>query len=145
MTGVKKRLELINWLKRDIDFGKFPPYGGYIKGLSNILYEGLRTSQEAKLYLYALAKSGSYCVRAPNTLCSKSFFGSMQDMDPWGQGILSAEGVQKHISDFATIKAMKMQEDRLVSLIVVRLISEIMKSINENYMEIGIYLRLHCH
>ena len=108
----KKRLDLINWLDRDVDFGKFPPYGGYIKGMSNILYEGLRTSQESKLYLYALAKSGSYCVRAPNTLCSESFFGSMQDMDPWGQGILSAKGVQKHISDFATITAMKMEEDR---------------------------------
>ena len=108
----KMRLALMKWLSSGVNFGKFPPYGGSVKGLSNILYEGLRTSQEAKLYLYALAKSGTYCVRAPNTLCSESFFGSMQDMDPWGQGILSSEGVQKHLSDFSTITAMKMEENR---------------------------------
>ena len=67
-----KRLSLIKWLAKDVDFGNFPPYASRIKGLSWILYEGLRSSQEAKLYLYSLAKSGTYCVRAPNTLCSDS-------------------------------------------------------------------------
>ena len=110
----EKRLALMEWLSRDVDFGSFPPYGGYIKGLSHILYEGLRMSQEAKLYIYTLAKAGTYCVRAPNTLCSESFFGTMQDMDPWGQGILSASGVQKHLVEFATITAMKMEDKRLV-------------------------------
>jgi hypothetical protein len=114
MDRCKKRLKLIEWLDKDIDFGRFPPYGGRIKGLSHILYEGLRTSQEGKLYLYALAKSGKYCVRAANTLCSESFFGSMQEMDPWGQGILSSSGVQKHISDFTTITALKMETSRYV-------------------------------
>lgn len=43
----KKRMHLINWLKQDVDFGDFPPYGARIKGLSHILYEGLRSSNEA--------------------------------------------------------------------------------------------------
>ncbi|XP_053407926.1 uncharacterized protein LOC128559645 [Mercenaria mercenaria] len=110
----RKRISLMQWLDKGVDFSQFPPYGGRIKGLSHILYEGLRLSQEAKMYLYALAKSGTYCVRAPNTLCSESFFGTMQEMDPWGQGILSSSGVQKHISDFTTITAMKMDEKRHV-------------------------------
>ena len=107
-----KRLALIRWLDNNVEFGTFPPYGSRIKGMSWILYEGLRSSQEAKLYLYALAKKGTYCVRAPNTLCSESFFGSMQEMDPWGQGILSKQGVEKHINDFTTITAMKMDKSR---------------------------------
>ena len=108
----KKRMDLIDWLADGVEFGHFPPYGARIKGLSHILYEGLRTSMEGKLYLYAIAKGGTYCARAPSTLCSESFFSTMQEMDPWGQGILTTSGVEKHISDFTTITAMKMQEDR---------------------------------
>ena len=36
----------------------------------------------------------------------------MQEMDAWGQGILMAEGIEKQISDFTTITAMKMNHDR---------------------------------
>ena len=104
-----KRMELMKWLEYGVDFGHFPSYGARIKGLSNILYEGLRLSLEAKLYLYALSKKGTYSARAPNTLCSESFFSSMQDMDPWGQGVLTGEGIQKHLNDFTTITAMKME------------------------------------
>ncbi|KAH3860978.1 hypothetical protein DPMN_023904 [Dreissena polymorpha] len=112
----KRRLVLIEWLNKDVNLGAFPPYGNYIKGMSHILYEGLRTSQEGKLYLYALANSGTYYVRAPNTLCSESFFSSMQETDPWGQGILSSSGVQKHISDFTTITSMKMEDSRYLDI-----------------------------
>lgn len=108
----RKRMNLIHWLQKDVNFGDFPPYGSQIKGLSNILYEGLRSSNEGKLYLYALTKKGTYCARAPNTLCSETFFGTMQEMDPWGQGILSTEGVEKHMSDFITVTAMRMDEDK---------------------------------
>ena len=108
----RKRLRLIEWLKSGVDFGDFPPYGAKIKGMSSILYEGLRSSNEGKLYLYALAKKGTYCARAPNTLCSETFFGSMQEMDPWGQGVLSTTGVEKHMSDFITVTAMRMDQNR---------------------------------
>jgi len=108
------RIELIKWLKQGVDFGDFPPHGAFIKGMSTTLYEGLRSSSEAKLYLYALARKGTYCVRGPNTLCSESFFSTMQEMDPWGQGILTAEGVEKHVSDFTTMTALKMSNDRCV-------------------------------
>jgi hypothetical protein len=105
-------MDLIKWLDEGVQFGEFPPFGARIKGLSYILYEGLRTSMEAKLYLYSLSKKGTYCVRAPNTLCSESFFSTMQEMDPWGQGVLSTNGVEKHITDFTLVTAMKMKEDK---------------------------------
>ena len=76
------------------------------------MYEGLRSSNEGKLYLYALSKQGTYCARAPNTLCSETFFGSMQEMDPWGHGVLSTTGVEKHMSDFITVTAMRMDQNR---------------------------------
>lgn len=108
----RKRIALIDWLKTNVNFGEFPPYGAKIKGLSYVLYEGLRSSNEAKLYLYAIAKRGTYCARAPNTLCSETFFGTMQEMNPWGQGVLSTKGVQKHMSDFIAVTAMRMKEDK---------------------------------
>ena len=116
------RIELIKWLKQGVDFGDFPPHGAFIKGMSTTLYEGLRSSSEAKLYLYALARKGTYCVRAPNTLCSESFFSTMQEMDPWGQGILTAEGVEKHVSDFTTMTALKMSNDRCVVVVIFQII-----------------------
>ena len=64
-----------------------------------------------QLFLYALSKKGTYCVRAPNTLCSESFFSTMKEMDPWGQGVLT-KGVEKHISDFTSITTMKMKNDK---------------------------------
>ena len=48
-------------------------------------------------YLYTLSKKGTHSAQAPNTLCSETFFGSMQEMNTWGQGVLSTEGVQKNI------------------------------------------------
>ena len=60
--------------------------------LSHILYKGMRSTSEAKLYLYALAKKGTFCVRAPNTLCSEGFFffffffSTMQEMGPRAKG-----------------------------------------------------------
>ena len=51
----RKRLALIEWLAKDVDFGIFPPFTAKIKSMSHILYEGLRTSQEAKMYLYVIS------------------------------------------------------------------------------------------
>lgn len=36
----------------------------------------------------------------------------MQEMDPWGQGVLTTKGVEKHITDFAMVTAMKMKDDK---------------------------------
>jgi hypothetical protein len=38
----------------------------------------------------------------------------MHEMDPWGQGILTCSDVEKYITDFTSITAMKMKENKLV-------------------------------
>lgn len=48
ISRYEKRMDLIDWLAKGIDFGQVQ-FGGRIKGLFRILYESLRTSMEGKL------------------------------------------------------------------------------------------------
>ncbi|CAG2231986.1 unnamed protein product [Mytilus edulis] len=50
ISRCEKRMDLIDWIAKGIDFGQVP-FGGMIKGLFHILYESLRTSMEGKLIL----------------------------------------------------------------------------------------------
>ncbi|XP_053383231.1 uncharacterized protein LOC123562931 [Mercenaria mercenaria] len=84
----KARLEFRKWLLNGVRFDTFPPYGSYVKDIPVVLYEGLLIGIERKLQLYPFTKAGTYNVRAVGSLDIENFFGSFQDIDPRGTGVL---------------------------------------------------------
>lgn len=58
-----------------------------------LLYEGLLIGTERKLQLYPFTKAGSYNVRTVGSLDIENFFGSFQDIDPRGTGVLRPDDI----------------------------------------------------
>ena len=52
------------------------------------MYEGLPTNIDRCVQLSSFAASGEFYVRTLGSLDSENFFGTFQDVDPKGQGVL---------------------------------------------------------
>ena len=53
------RLNLRKWLLSHVQFNQFPPSGSHIRGIPLVMFEGLMTSFERRIQLYAFVKQGS--------------------------------------------------------------------------------------
>ena len=89
----QRRINLRNWLLEGVKFCEFPPYGSHIRGIPNIMFQGLLTNIERRMQLFPYVKSQRYNVRALGSLEIENFFGEFQDLDPKGSGIIKAEEV----------------------------------------------------
>jgi hypothetical protein len=63
-----------------------------------VLYEGLLTNIERKIQLFPFTKQGSYNVRAIGSLDIENFFGTFQDLDPRGTGVLTPSDIPTALS-----------------------------------------------
>jgi hypothetical protein len=79
-----RRLALREWLLTDVNFCQFPPYGMYINGIPNVMFQGFMTNIERRIQLFPYVKCGSYCPRALGSLEAENLFGQFQDLDPKG-------------------------------------------------------------
>lgn len=95
---VHHRLSLRDWLLEDVDFTKFPPHGSYIKNIPIVLYEGLLTNIERKVQLFPFVKRQCYNVRAISSLDIENFFGTFQEIDPRGTGVLTPQDIPTAVS-----------------------------------------------
>ena len=89
----KYRLEFKEWLLDGVSFSEFPPYDSYVNDIPIVLFEGLLTNIERKIQLYTFTKSGSYNVRSVGSLDIENFFGTFQDIDPKGTGVLNPNDI----------------------------------------------------
>ena len=63
-----------------------------------MLYEGLLTNIERKIQLFQFVKRGCYNVRAVGSLNIENFFGTFQELDPRGSGVLTLQDIPSAIS-----------------------------------------------
>ena len=82
LQRVRYRLDFKNFLLRDVDFGRFPTYGSYIKGIPKGMFEGVIQSIDTHLQLYALCKNGTFNQRAISSLVNETFFGELAEIEP---------------------------------------------------------------
>ncbi|KAK3085103.1 hypothetical protein FSP39_024263 [Pinctada imbricata] len=108
----KYRLQLKEWLLDGISFYEFPPPGAYIKGIPVVLFEGLLTNIQRKIQLYAFYKSGTYNVRSVGSLDIENFFGTFQDLDPKGTGVLRPDDIPAAISVSVELLDGKLDPNR---------------------------------
>jgi hypothetical protein len=95
-------------------FSRFPPYGAYIKDIPIVLYEGLLTNIERKIQLFPFTKQGSYNVRAIGSLDIENFFGTFQDLDPRGTGVLTPSDIPTALSVAIELLDAKLNPNRYV-------------------------------
>jgi hypothetical protein len=108
----KYRLALKNWVLEGVSFSEFPPPCAYIKNIPIVLFEGLLTNIERKIQLYTFAKSGTYNVRSVGSLDIENFFGTFQDIDPKGTGVLRPDDIPMALSVAAELMDAKLDANR---------------------------------
>lgn len=111
-----KRLQLREWMLKDVSFFQFPPTTAYINNIPQVLFEGLLTNIERKLQLVTFTKRGCYNVRAVSSLDIENFFGSFQDIDPRGSGVLRPDDIPSAISVAVELLDAKLNPNRFVKL-----------------------------
>lgn len=82
-----------------------------VKGMSRILYDGLRIHCQGRLYLYALCKTGTYNSRQCSTLGVEQLFGELTMHTPGGLRP-TTDGVQKFLTDAALLQVIRSDTSR---------------------------------
>ncbi|MES9972476.1 MAG: hypothetical protein ABW092_20775 [Candidatus Thiodiazotropha sp.] len=108
------RLALREWLLDGVNFSKFPPSGAFVKDIPVVLYEGLLIGIERRFQLYPFTKSGTYNVRSIGSLDIENFFGSFQDLDRRGTGVLRPDDIPAAIGVAVELLETRMNPNRLV-------------------------------
>lgn len=111
-TRCRSRLALRDWLLEGVNFSSFPPYGAYVKDIPLVLFEGLLTNIERKLQLFPFTKKGCYNVRAVGSMDIENFFGTFQDIDPRGAGVLRPSDIPTAVSVAIELMEAKMDPER---------------------------------
>lgn len=81
---------------------------------------GLLTSIERHIQLYTTLPS--YNTRALNTLDSETLFGSFQDIDPKGQGVLHPDDIPCALNKSCELLSTKLDDSRYLIVLLVILI-----------------------
>ena len=110
----RARMELRSLLLRMGNVVQFPPHGRHIMGMPIVMFDGILTNIDRRIQLYAHVKKGSYNVRSLGTLDSENFFGEFQDLDPKGQGVLTADDIPGALESASYIIKQRLDADKLV-------------------------------
>ena len=108
----QSRIALRNWLLEGVNFSSFPPYGSHIKGIPNIMFQGLLTNIDRRIQLFPYVKSGMYNVRSLGSLEAENFFGEFQDLDPKGTGVIRADEVPAALESACQLLRTRLMPDR---------------------------------
>lgn len=98
-----RRLAWRDFLMRDISFASFPPYGMYINGFPQVMFEGFVSSIDSHIQLYALTRAGSYNQRAFSSLENETFFGTLSDLDPTRLGCPKAVNMNRLMANVTEV------------------------------------------
>ncbi|KAK3107543.1 hypothetical protein FSP39_016995 [Pinctada imbricata] len=107
-----RRLEFRDWLLKDVNFGKFPPFGSHILGLPQVMFQGFLTNIERRIQIFPFIKSGCYNVRSLGSLEAENFFGEFQDLDPKGSGVIKAEEIPVALEMACQLNHTRLRDDR---------------------------------
>lgn len=112
LERISKLLNLKFWLLKDVDFGTFPPFGGYVKDIPYVEYEGLLTGIDRRIQLYATVPNNLYNARSIGSLEVENFFSCFQDLHAAGTGIVKPKEVPSVLSSACDILSAKMDDKR---------------------------------
>ncbi|MEW8547460.1 MAG: hypothetical protein AB2693_28470 [Candidatus Thiodiazotropha sp.] len=106
------RLNLRRWLLNSVNFGKFPPYTQYIKGIPSVTYESLLVNIERKLQLYTACPKHSYNPRAMETQEVEQFFATFRDLETNSNGTPKPDSIPRMLGIVAEIQSYSLDPNR---------------------------------
>jgi hypothetical protein len=109
---ITRRLQFRDWLLEGVNFSAFPPPGSDVRGVPQVMFEGLLTNIERRIQLYPYTKSGSFNPRALGSLEAENLFGDFQDLDPRGLGVLRPEDIPKALGTACELAQMRHDQSR---------------------------------
>ena len=98
MKRTQDRFKYRKYLLDGVDFGQFPAYGGFIKGMPKVMFEGFLQSIDCHIQLYPLCINGTYNQRSVSSLVNETFFGELQELEPTRLGCPKAVNVPRMMS-----------------------------------------------
>ncbi|CAC5367164.1 unnamed protein product [Mytilus coruscus] len=99
-----------NFLLKDLDFSKFPPYTRYFKGIPCVTFEGMMIDIDIKIQLHTMANG--YNIRSVGSLAAETTVGVLQAMYPTSQVSIKARDVPELISSLVEVMTCKSNPDR---------------------------------
>jgi hypothetical protein len=108
---VENKLRLREFLLRDVDFGKFPIFGMYIKGFPKGMFESFVQRIDTTLQLYDIIPTGAYNQRAVSSLVNETFFGELAEMEPTHLGCPKAVQIPRLMSTVAELLHYRCNPD----------------------------------
>ena len=109
---VMRRMRMREWLLRKVNLGTFPPPGSHVNTIPIVMFEGILTNIDRKIQLHSAVKSEGYNVRSVSSLDSETFFGSFQDLDPKGSGVLMPDDIPKAIETASYLAEAHLDDER---------------------------------
>lgn len=103
-------VEMRNFLLKDLDFSKFPPYTRYFKGIPCVTFEGMMIDIDSKIQLHTMANG--YNIRSVGSLAAETTVGVLQAMYPTSQVSIKARDVPELISSVVEVMTCKSNPDR---------------------------------
>lgn len=113
-----RRIELRDYLLSAVNFGRFPPYTQYIKGIPIVTFESLLTNIDRKILLFKLLPNNMYNVRALGTQEVEQFFSTVRDLDPSGLGTPKPDDIPSMIAAASLLDNTRMNPNRFLQIIV---------------------------
>ena len=117
---VEYMMEIRNHLLHFYRPGYFPPPGGDVAGLPIAQFEGIMSNVDRRLQLYALTEKGTYNQRSISSLDSETMFGTFQDIDPKGSGVLRADDIPTALGTAVCIFTHKLDPKRCFPMTTTR-------------------------
>lgn len=100
----KAKLRFRDFLLEESHLDRFPPpYGGAVHGLPPVLFEGLVSSIDTSIQLYAICREGTYNQRAAQSLVNETFNGYLSELEPTKLGCPKATGIPRLMSTVTEI------------------------------------------
>ena len=113
----ERRLRLRNWLLNGVSFNQFPPPGLHVKDIPVVLFEAMLANIDRRIQLIPFVSKGTFCVRALGSQENENIFGSFQDIDPRGQGVIAPDDIPIALSSACEVLHAKMNPNKWVETI----------------------------
>ena len=111
-TRIQYLLDMRQHLLKFYKPGTYPPPASYVAGLPIAQFEGILCNVDRRLQLFATTKDGKYNQRSISSLDSETMFGSFQDIDPKGTGVLRADDIPAALGTAVCLFKHKLDPNR---------------------------------
>jgi hypothetical protein len=84
----------------------------YVKGIPRVTFEGLVSSIDAHVLLYAMVKGGTYNWRSVSTLVAENFMGELAECERSNNGVPNGAMLNNDMGKISQLYGMRLNPNR---------------------------------